>query len=90
MPRKKIQPIYKRPFIAQARTVKGWSQSELGEKVGKSKQAISDYERGTRDPDYQTACAILRELDLANLRITIDDFYPKAATGKGQMREVAQ
>lgn len=79
MPRKKIQPIFPRSFITKGRILKGWSQSELGQRIGKSKKAISSYETGTRDPDYQTACAIHRELELENLQITIDDFYPKEA-----------
>ena len=35
--------------IAKLRRRTGWSQEKLGEKLGKYKSAISEYERGVRD-----------------------------------------
>lgn len=40
------------------REAKGWSQAELGERVGVTGPAISQYETGARSPDI----AMLRKL----------------------------
>lgn len=45
-------------MIASVRRERGLSQSQLAQKLNCSKQAISNYERGTRDPDYETLEAI--------------------------------
>ena len=35
--------------IRAARKAKGWSQAKLGEEIGKSVQAVSEYEAGLND-----------------------------------------
>lgn len=40
--------------LKELRLNKGWSQRQLGEKLGISNVAISMYERGERTPDYET------------------------------------
>lgn len=44
--------------IKAARVNSGYSQSEVGEKVGKSKNTIASYESYTTLPDIQTAQAM--------------------------------
>lgn len=53
--------------IAEIRKRRGMSQSQLAQKLGMSKQAISNYERGIREPDYVTLEAIA---DVLNVPIT--------------------
>lgn len=79
MPRKKPQPVFPRPWIAAARKLTSkMSQETLGDIVDKSKQAINNYEMGIRDPDIQTAQAILDALPVLKKQgYTVSDFYPK-------------
>lgn len=39
--------------IRKERKERGWTQKELGEKVGLSKQAINDIEKGRGGPGYR-------------------------------------
>ena len=79
MPRKKIQRIFPRPWIADAmRDVGEMTQEQLGQRVGKTKQAINNYIIGIRDPDVYTSEAILDALpSLRKQGKTVSDFYPK-------------
>ena len=52
--------------IAEARRAKGWSQSDLAEKLGTTQQQISRYESGERDPK----ASIVADLS-ATLGVTI-------------------
>ena len=57
--------------IKQYRLQNGWTQQELGSKIGMSKNAIGNYEKGFRSPKKDTM------LDLANtFNVTIDDLFP--------------
>lgn len=57
--------------IKQYRLVNGWTQQELGAKIGISKNAIGNYEKGFRSPKKDTM------FDLANaFNISIDDLFP--------------
>lgn len=51
-------------MIATIRKERGMSQLQLAEKLSISKQAISNYERGTREPDYVTLEAIADVLNV--------------------------
>ena len=51
-------------MISTIRRERGISQIELAELVGMSKQAISNYERGLREPDYVTLEAIADVLNV--------------------------
>lgn len=46
--------------ISRIRKQKGWSQQDLGDKIGTSKQDISNIERG------ETSCSINRLVQIAN------------------------
>ena len=57
--------------IKEQRTLKGWTQLELGQRIGLGKNAISNYEKGFRSPKKNTM------FDLANaFNIPIDDLFP--------------
>ena len=45
-------------MIARIRKERGYSQQQLADKLNLSKQAISNYETGKREPDYLTLEAI--------------------------------
>ena len=42
---------YKIKFL---RELKGWTQTELAERLGISRSAVGNYEQGTREPDFET------------------------------------
>lgn len=57
--------------IKQYRLQNGWTQQELGSKIGMSKNAIGNYEKGFRSPKKDTM------FDLANaFNVSIDDLFP--------------
>ena len=57
--------------IKQYRLQNGWTQQELGAKIGISKNAIGNYEKGFRSPKKDTM------FDLANVfNVSIDDLFP--------------
>lgn len=57
--------------IKQYRLANGWTQQELGTKIGMSKNAIGNYEKGFRSPKKNTM------FDLAKaFSISIDDLFP--------------
>lgn len=57
--------------IKQYRLQNGWTQQELGTKIGISKNAIGNYEKGFRSPKKDTM------FDLANVfNVSIDDLFP--------------
>ena len=57
--------------IKEQRKLKGWTQLELGQRIGLGKNAISNYEKGFRSPKKNTM------FDLANaFNIPIDDLFP--------------
>ena len=55
-------------MIAKVRNDRGYSQQRLADKLNLSKQAISNYETGKREPDYVTLEAIA---DALNVPITM-------------------
>lgn len=55
--------------IRELRLQHGWSQAELGRRVGVNKSVISFYELGTRFPTYEN---LLRICDVFNISA---DFY---------------
>lgn len=50
--------------LKRARLNRGWSMDELAEQIGCSKQTISNYENGKRNPDSQTLLKIGSIMDL--------------------------
>ncbi|HGL2790563.1 TPA: S24 family peptidase [Streptococcus pneumoniae] len=62
--------------IKRYRLQNGWTQQELGAKIGISKNAIGNYEKGFRSPKKDTM------FDLANaFNISIDDLFPPIQNG---------
>ena len=62
--------------IKQYRLQNGWTQQELGSKIGMSKNAIGNYEKGFRSPKKDTM------FDLANaFNVSIDDLFPPIQKG---------
>lgn len=58
--------------IKQYRLKNGWTQQELGSKIGISKNAIGNYEKGIRSPKKDTM------FDLASaFKISIDNLFPQ-------------
>lgn len=55
--------------LKELRINRGYSQRELGKRLGMTNSAISMYERGEREPDYDTleAIADLFNVDIAYL-----------------------
>lgn len=51
-------------WLLQLRTDAGMSQERLGEKVGRSRQQISEYEKGIRDPSGTVLLNVLDALGL--------------------------
>ncbi len=47
-------------ILRQKRLKMGWTQQELGDRVGKSKNNISQYELGKREPDYDVLSKFIR------------------------------
>lgn len=44
--------------IKELRQKKGWTQAQLGKKIGVAKTTICGYEAGERQPDIEKICAI--------------------------------
>ena len=62
--------------IKRYRLQNGWTQQELGAKIGISKNAIGNYEKGFRSPKKDTM------FDLANaFNVSIDDLFPPIQKG---------
>jgi len=51
--------------IKKIRKQKGFSQTELGERIGVSQQVITNYERGMREPNIKTLLKIAGALDVS-------------------------
>ena len=51
-------------MIAKVRKDRGYSQLQLADKLNLSKQAVSNYETGKREPDYVTLEAIADALNV--------------------------
>ena len=62
--RMKSLPEGLRGEIRAARLAKGWSQLELGEKVGLAQKHVSGIETGKIVPRFDTMLDLLRALDL--------------------------
>ena len=51
--------------IKKIRKQKGFSQIELGKRIGVSQQVITNYERGIREPNIETLLKIAGALDIS-------------------------
>ena len=52
------------PNIKNFRTFKGITQDDLAKRIGKSKNVISNWERGDNSPDVESVAKICVELDV--------------------------
>ena len=73
------RPSHRETFakrLKEARLSAGLSQRELGLRIGLSEDVVSSrvnrYERGTSEPDFQTAARLAEALDLPLLSLLAD------------------
>ena len=62
-------------FAAKIRAARGllnWSQGELAERAGVSKQSVTRIENGTMDPRFSTMAALFESFLSAGVKITMD------------------
>jgi putative transcriptional regulator len=55
-----VEPTQVKNSLAELREEKGWSQGDLAEKLGVSRQTINALERGKYDPSLPLAFKIAR------------------------------
>lgn len=65
--------------IKQARTQKGWTQSQLGARIGVAKTTVAGYEK-ERDPDAQTLGRLADALDVSADFLFQDEITRRAET----------
>ena len=66
--------------LRELREAKGWSQQELGERLGVSRQTVISIEKGKYDPSLPLAFAIARTFES-----TIEEvFEPSAAAASAR------
>src|SRR5690625_4235227 len=58
--------------IRKYRKLNGWTQKELGERIGVKANTVSAYERGVISPEQDMLFALSNEFD-----ITISDLFPQ-------------
>ena len=59
--------------VRELRTERGWSQTELGERLGVSRQTVNAIENERYDPSLPLAFLIARAFGLAIEQIFIED-----------------
>ena len=63
-------------YAAQIRAARGllnWSQGELAERAGVSKQSVTRIERGASDPRLSSVSALYNAIRLAGVEVIIDN-----------------
>lgn len=55
--------------VLEARRLKGWTQEELGDKVGVSARVIGTVERGEKPTTLKTTVEIFRVLGLREIKL---------------------
>ncbi|OOM16747.1 helix-turn-helix domain-containing protein [Clostridium saccharobutylicum] len=72
--------------IQQVRKEKGFTQSELGRKIGKSESTIRKYEAGAVEPSFKILSDISRTLDVdISFFLSIEEIIPKLTETKRDM-----
>lgn len=77
-------------MVAKVRKDRGYSQQQLADKLNLSKQAVSNYETGKREPDYATLEAIADALNVPMSMLispedqerALNEIYATYETGK--------
>ena len=59
--------------VRELRAAQGWSQTELGERLGVSRQTVNAIENSRYDPSLPLAFAIARTFELAIEQIFTDE-----------------
>lgn len=59
--------------VRELRAAQGWSQTELGERLGVSRQTVNAIENGRYDPSLPLAFAIARTFELAIEQVFSDE-----------------
>ena len=74
MPQNKIagNPLVYAAQIRAARGLLNWSQAELAQRSGVSKQSVTRIENGTMDPRFSTMAALYDSFLSAGVKITMD------------------
>ena len=74
MPQNKIarNPLVYAAQIRAARGLLNWSQGELAERAGVSKQSVTRIENGTMDPRFSTMASLYESFLSAGVKITMD------------------
>jgi len=75
--------------VRELRSERGWSQGELGEQLGVSRQTVNAIETGKYDPSLPLAFKIAALFDLAIEEVFEPDEKPKRkppATAEGRSR----
>lgn len=65
-------PLVYAAQIRAARALLDWSQGELAERSGVSKQSVTRIENGTMDPRFSTMAALYETLLAAGVMIAVD------------------
>lgn len=55
--------------VLEARRLKGWTQEELGKRVGVSARVIGTIERGEKPTTLKTTIAIFKTLELEEIKL---------------------
>ena len=63
------------------RKASGLNQTDLGEKVGKTKEAISTYERGKNEPSIEIVFSLARLFDVAVEDLVLRDIEKDGTSG---------
>lgn len=69
--------------VREYRKNKGYSQKELGKRIGKSDNTISNYETGTIKPSQDALFALAHALD-----IRVDDLFPPRGESTDSLHQV--
>ena len=74
MPENKVarNPLVYAAQIRAARGLLNWSQGELAERAGVSKQSVTRIENSTMDPRFSTMAALYETLLAAGVMIAVD------------------
>ena len=77
--------------IRQERTTRGWSQKEVGNRIGVTPESIHSIETGKRKPSYSVYCKLMFLFDYDIPRLVFGEaggdasnLYEEDTTSKGQ------
>jgi transcriptional regulator with XRE-family HTH domain len=74
--------------LRELREAMGWSQQELGERVGLHMQTVSRFERGTLMPTWAVVLALAEALGVDCLAFCQQPAAPAESRGPGRPRKV--